>query len=244
MTDGNQSQVEEKIFLARVAEQAERFEDMVDFLREVLEIKGGEVNPDERNLLSVAFKNLISSKRAACRTISAIEQNPKYAKFNDALVKYKQTIETQLHNDCEKIIDMIQTKVLSKECVDEAKAFFVKMVGDYYRYIAENAKEETLERVKAQAKKAYEEANAITLPACNPIKLGLALNFSVFNYEVLKDHGKACQLADEALQSALDKIDELEEDDFRDAKSIIELLKENLTLWKEEEEGDNQIDDL
>ena len=66
----------------------------------------------------------------------------------------------------------------------------------------------------------------------------------MFNYEVLKDHAKACELADNALQSALDKIDELEEDDFRDAKSIIELLKENLTLWKEEEEGDNQIDDL
>ena len=65
--------VEEKIFLARVAEQAERFEDMVDFLEEVLVVKGGSVNPDERNLLSVAFKNLISGKRAACRTISAIE---------------------------------------------------------------------------------------------------------------------------------------------------------------------------
>ena len=61
---------------------------------------------------------------------------------------------------------------------------------------------------------------------------------------MLKDHATACSLADTALQSALDKIDELEEDDFRDAKSIIELLKENLTLWKEEEEGDNQIDDL
>ena len=48
------------------------------------------------------------------------------------------------------------------------------------------------------------------------------------------------------VQNALDKIDELEEDDFRDAKSIIELLKENLTLWKEEEEdgNDNAIDDL
>ena len=85
--------VEEKIFLARVAEQAERFEDMVDFLEEVLAQKGGSVNPDERNLLSVAFKNLISSKRAACRTISAIEQNPKYSKFNDSLLKYKQSIE-------------------------------------------------------------------------------------------------------------------------------------------------------
>jgi 14-3-3 protein epsilon len=103
MTD----QVEEKIFLARVAEQAERFEDMVSFLDEVLAAKGGAVNPDERNLLSVAFKNLISSKRAACRTISAIEQNPKYAKFNAALIQYKESIETQLQNDCQRVIDMI-----------------------------------------------------------------------------------------------------------------------------------------
>ena len=51
-------------------------------------------------------------------------------------------------------------------------------------------------------------------------------------------------MADKALQEALDKIDELEEEDFRDAKSIIELLKENLTLWKEEEEDGNEIDDL
>ena len=139
---------------------------------------------------------------------------------------------------------MINNQVLNKECGDEAKAFFVKMVGDYYRYIAENAKDAVLEDVKQKAKLAYEQANQINLPACNPIKLGLALNFSVFNYEVLKDHRAACELADNALQSALDKIDELEEDDFRDAKSIIELLKENLTLWKEEEEGDNAIDDL
>ena len=88
--------VEEKIFLARVAEQAERYEDMVDFLEEVLAQKGATVNPDERNLLSVAFKNLISSKRSACRTISAIEQNPKYAKFNSALDAYKKKIEDQL----------------------------------------------------------------------------------------------------------------------------------------------------
>ena len=85
--------VEEKIFLARVAEQAERFDDMVQFLEEVLKVKGHTVNPDERNLLSVAFKNLISSKRAACRTIVAIEQNPKYSKFNDSLNAYKLKIE-------------------------------------------------------------------------------------------------------------------------------------------------------
>ena len=237
--------LEESIFMARVAEQAERFDDMVNYLIQVVKNKSDDFTTEERNLLSVGFKNQIGSKRTAIRTISAIEQNPKYSKFNAALLEYKGKIEDQLMADCQKIIDMINANVLnSGNCNDEAKAFFVKMVGDYYRYIAENAKDAVLEDVKAKAKKAYEDANAIDLPACNPIKLGLALNFSVFNYEVLKDHAKACELADGALQQALDKIDELEEDDFRDAKSIIELLKENLTLWKEEEEGDNAIDDL
>merc|ERR1712146_398819 len=218
---------------------------MVDFLGLVLAEKGADVTSDERNLLSVAFKNLISSKRAACRTIAAIEQNPKYAKFSEALAQYKGGIEEQLTNDCKKIITMIQEKVLAKQCEGEPKAFFVKMVGDYYRYISENAKDQLLEDVKQKALEAYQQANEITLPPCNPIKLGLALNFSVFQYEVMKNHKAACDFADQALQDALDKIDELEEDDFRDAKSIIELLKENLTLWKEEDNGnENQIDDL
>ena len=218
---------------------------MVDFLALVLDAKGADVSSDERNLLSVAFKNLISSKRAACRTIAAIEQNPKYGKYQDALATYKASIETKLTADCQRVVDMIKQKVLAKSCDGESKAFFIKMVGDYYRYIAENAKDSLLEQVKQNALKAYNEANQITLPPCNPIKLGLALNFSVFHYEVMKNHKAACELADRALQDALDKIDELEEDDFRDAKSIIELLKENLTLWKEEEDGeDNQIDDL
>ncbi len=236
--------VEESIFLARVAEQAERFEDMVDYLKPVLDTKGGDVTSDERNLLSVAFKNLISSKRTAWRTISAIEQNPKYQKFGDSLAAYKKKIEEGLYRDCENVIQIIKSKVLNKASEVEAKAFFVKMVGDYYRYIAETAQGGKLEEVKQEALKAYQEASQLTLPPCNPIKLGLALNFSVFHYEVMKDHKQACVLADEALTAALEKIDELGEEDFRDAKSIIELLKENLTLWKEEEEGDNNIEDL
>ena len=238
------SGVEESIFLARVAEQAERFEDMVEFLKPVLDSKGADVTADERNLLSVAFKNLISSKRTAWRTISAIEQNPKYQKFGESLAAYKKKIEEGLYKDCEHVIHTIQSKALSKSAEPEARAFFVKMVGDYYRYIAETAQGEKLETVKREALKAYTEANGITLPPCNPIKLGLALNFSVFHYEVMKDHKQACVLADSALQSALEKIDDLGEEDFRDAKSIIELLKENLTLWKEEEDGDNNIEDL
>ena len=86
--------MEEKIFLARVAEQAEKFDDMVEFLNGAIEAKSGEdFTIDERNLLSVGFKNLIGSNRGAIRTIGAIEQNPKYQKFGGALGQYKTKIE-------------------------------------------------------------------------------------------------------------------------------------------------------
>ena len=144
-------------------------------------------------------------------------------------------------------MEIVKSNCMGVASTDETKAFFYKMIGDYYRYVAECAQGDQLDTVKNGALENYQLAQntSESLNACNPIRLGLALNFSVFHYEVMKNHKAACELADTALQQALDKIDELEEDDFRDAKSIIELLKENLTLWKEEEEdGGNEIDDL
>lgn len=238
--------MEEKIFMARVAEQAERFDDMVDFLKPILKEKGGDFSVEERNLLSVGFKNLIGGKRTAIRTISAIEQNPKYAKFGAALGQYKLKIEEELQKDCQNIINMIKSDALKSQGDTEGKAFFLKMIGDYYRYMAESATGDKLAQARDGALQGYKDAEAVAkdLQPCNPIKLGLALNFSVFYYEVMQDNKQACTLAETALQEAMNKIDDVDEETFRDAKSIIELLKENLTLWKEEEGGDNAIEDL
>ena len=90
--------LEENIFMARVAEQAERFDDMVNFLQEMIKNKHEDFTTEERNLLSVGFKNQIGSKRTAIRTISAIEANPKYSNFNGGLTKYKKRIEQELYN--------------------------------------------------------------------------------------------------------------------------------------------------
>ena len=119
------------------------------------------------------------------------------------------------------------------------------MIGDYYRYVAECAQGDQLETVKSGALEFYQKAqnSSQSLNACNPIRLGLALNFSVFYYEVLNNHKQACELGETALSDALEKIDDVDEETFRDAKSIIELLKENLSLWKEEEDQNN-VEDL
>ena len=227
--------------MASVAEQSERFRDMVDFLKPVIKDKGPALTQDERNLLSVAFKNLVSQQRTAIRTIAAIEQNPKYTKFGGPMGEYKKRIEEELYRNCDDIISVIRTDVLTKSSDDESRAFFLKMIGDYCRYVAESAKGERLEKTKTDALGAYQEACIIaekSLNACNSIRLGLALNFSVFHYEVMQDVRKACELGDKALQDALDKLDDCDEETFRDAQSIIELLRENLSLWKEEDDND------
>jgi 14-3-3 protein epsilon len=209
-------------------------------LKPVIKEKGANLTIDERNLLSVAFKNLVSQQRTAIRTIGAIEQNQKYAKFAHGMADYKQRIEEELYRNCDEIIGLIRSDVLAKADVDEAKSFFQKMIGDYCRYVAESAKGDRLEKTKQDALAAYDDACKIaekSLNACNSIRLGLALNFSVFHYEVMKDVRKACELGDKALTDALDKLDDCDEETFRDAQSIIELLRENLALWKDEEEN-------
>ena len=104
-----------------------------------------------------------------------------------------------MYDKCNKVVKIVKEKCLPLASDDESKAFFYRMIGDYYRYISENAKDSFLEEVKQNALKAYTEADAIEFPACNPIKLGLALNFSVFHNEVMKNHKAACELADVAL---------------------------------------------
>jgi 14-3-3 protein epsilon len=150
-----------------------------------------------------------------------------------------------LFDQCINIVNIVKDNCLKAATTDETKAFFYKMIGDYYRYVAECATADKLESVKNGALENYQLASTTSesLNACNPIRLGLALNFSVFHYEVMNNHKEACELGEKALTDALEKIDDVDEETFRDAKSIIELLKENLSLWKEEEEQ-NAVEDL
>ena len=64
---------EDNIYNAKLSEQAERYEDMVKYMKEIAN-SGGDLNNEERNLLSVAFKNSVGARRTAWRAISAIQQ--------------------------------------------------------------------------------------------------------------------------------------------------------------------------
>jgi hypothetical protein len=66
------------------------------------------------------------------------------------------------------------------------------------------------------------------LNACNTVRLGFALNFSVFQYDILKNHKKALELAENAINEALKNIDDINSEKFKDVKAMIDLIKENI----------------
>jgi len=108
------------------------------------------------------------------------------------------------------------------------------MKGDYHRYLAEFATGQNRKEAAENSLIAYKSASDIAtteLPPTHPIRLGLALNFSVFYYEILNSQDRACQLAKQAFDDAIAELDTLSEDSYKDSTLIMQLLRDNLTLW-------------
>lgn len=236
---------EKNVYMAMLAEQCNRFEEMTEFLEDMLKGRDKDLNSDERNLLSIAYKNSLTSRRTALRTVIAYETKEKKkdnSPFLAYIQEYRKKIEDELTKMCTNVLKTIDDHLISKAEDAEAKVFYYKMKGDYNRYVAEYAQGDLKDTVSKGADASYAEATAQSkhLSPIHPISLGLALNFSVFHYEVKSDHEKACCVAKEALDIAnkeMADVDEPEESEtHRDALAIINLLRENLDMWKMEAE--------
>lgn len=238
---------EKNVYLAMLAEQCSRYEEMSTFLEDMLKARDKDLNSDERNLLSIAYKNSVSNRRTALRTIMAYEMKEKKkdsSVFLPYIQEYRKRVEDELTKMCEAVLNTIDKDLLKRAEDLEAKIFYLKMKGDYNRYVAEYAQADLKERVVNDALNAYQDATetAKELSLTNPIRLGLALNFSVFYYEAKNDQEMACKIAKETLDlvnKEIPNLEDNEDDSNRDALSIINLLRENLDMWKlEAEDGD------
>lgn len=152
---------EENLYLAKLAEQAERYEEMVEFMEKVSAAADSEeLTVEERNLLSVAYKNVIGARRASWRIISSIEQKEESRGNEDhvsAIRDYRSKIETELSNICDGILKLLDSRLVPSAASGDSKVFYLKMKGDYHRYLAEfktgaerkEAAESTLSAYKA-----------------------------------------------------------------------------------------------
>lgn len=245
--DGKDSLIQK----AKLAEQAERYDDMASAMKKVTELYNKEpLSTEERNLLSVAYKNIVGAKRSSWRVISSIEQKSQGDKQRIHLVGlYRGNIELELKNVCNDVLTLLDTYLIKDDdeistltnAEAESAVFYLKMKGDYFRYLAEVASDDDKPSVVSKAEKAYQKAVDVSkdhLKSTNPIRLGLALNYSVFYYEILTNPTKACELAKQAFDDAIAELDSLPEDSYKDSTLIMQLLRDNLTLWTSENSED------
>jgi len=240
---------------AKLAEQAERYDDMAEAMKLVTQAEDGvELTSEERNLLSVAYKNIVGARRSSWRVIFSIEQK---AQVEDAkagmTTKYREKIEGELQKICHEVLSLLEKYLITdrskfeihEKNAAEAQVFYLKMKGDYYRYLAEVASKNDRDSVVSKSQESYEAAYNLskdTMETTDPIRLGLALNFSVFYYEIVGDHKKACELAKEAFDDAIADLETLQGDSYKDSTLIMQLLRDNLTLWTSDQQADNEVD--
>ncbi|KAG6534071.1 hypothetical protein ZIOFF_007952 [Zingiber officinale] len=254
---------EQSVYLAKLAEQGERYEEMVEYMEKVARSvpAGEELTVEERNLLSVAYKNVIGARRASWRIVSSIEQKEEGRGNHDhvaAIRAYRGRIENELSNICAGILRLIEDRLIPAAATADSKVFYLKMKGDYHRYLAEfkigserkDAAEGTLSAYKAaQVHSGSLDLDLVhlvllldiasaELASTHPIRLGLALNFSVFYYEILNSPDKACFLAKQAFDEAIGELDTLGEESYKDSTLIMQLLRDNLTLWTSDMQDD------
>lgn len=258
------SSKEELVQRAKLAEQAERYDDMAEAMKKVTE-KGDELTNEERNLLSVAYKNVVGARRSSWRVISSIESKTAENERKCCMAKeYRQKVERELRDICSQVLQLLNEHLIPRASNPESKVFYLKMKGDYYRYLAEVAtcgKDEPASSGKGPesekegqtdlghkpsvlgcSERSYGDALTIAkdhMPPTHPIRLGLALNYSVFFYEIRNTPDQACHLAKQAFDEAIAELDQLQEDSYKDSTLIMQLLRDNLTLWT----SDSQPDD-
>ncbi|KZV86390.1 14-3-3 protein-like protein [Exidia glandulosa HHB12029] len=229
----------EAVYFAKLAEQAERWDDMAEFIK-VAVASTPDPSLDERNLLSVAYKNTIGARRASWRVLSQVETRERQrgrARQTALVVAARVKLEHELTDLCKDILRLLAERLVPTALSIESRIFYSKMIGDYYRYLAEFSTGADLDECATKAEEAYAEAAVQAdenLRATHPMRLGVALNQSVFQYDVRKDPARACEIAKASFDGALAELDSLSEEGYRDSTLIMQLLRDNLQLWAAE----------
>ncbi|KAH9611010.1 hypothetical protein KSS87_013241 [Heliosperma pusillum] len=260
------------INLAKLAEQAERYDEMVDAMTKLAKLNI-DLTVEERNLLSIGYKIVVGSRRASWRILSSIEHKEE-TRGNEVNVKhirdYRRKVEAELDDVCGDVLSVIDDHLLPFSSNSESTAFYYKILpvkglyhGCIYNLLSSNFRKFTIlellaahrlckgaqqivKELKSFLKELNKQAIATTtaeaeLPSTHPIRLGLALNFSIFYHEIMNSPERAWSLAKKAFDEAIPELDSLSEDSYKDSTMVLQVLRDILSLWTTDLSDDEDV---
>lgn len=192
----------------------------------------------KQTLFQSIYKLVIDSLRNTLLLVTSyyeIETNVDRANF---LLQKKESLVADLLPVCKEAIGLIDETLLPNAIDTQAVVFFNKLKGDFYRYVAEYSDETESDAAKQSGEECYNMAfkAAEALPRCDPVRLSLVLNASVFRYEICKEATTALEMlkstvAEMRTEGALAS---LSDDEKRETIAMIDYMKQNINMWDEE----------
>ena len=246
---------EKNIYMALLAQQCSRYKEMFQYFLDLIkqrekEGKSKDLQPQERELLIFGYISYIKSQRNALHICMAFETREK-KEYNSPVLtyiqSYRRTIEADLTNNIKDITNTFDAVYIKNAENNFSKIYYMKIKADFNRYVTEYEKGLEREKASSTALKTYQEAMNLTknMNIMNKILLGLALNFSIFQYEVIGERKNAIAIGDDVIQK-IDKelpnfkMDENDED-YKIIMDIIDKIKTNNKKWKIEEDEQNKV---
>ena len=244
MFEGKKYTLGDYLYLMKLFQRTERYPEMVKAINKYIE-QNPKLSKDEQKLLVDGYKNIISDKRNSLRLLQNLikkeEDGAQLINHKKQINIIKEKIQNELLSIFKEIHAILDKYLIPNAQDSQTKIFYMKIKADYYRYHCEFAEGDEFEEAKNNALKIYKEAYDIALKDINiynSIRLGLALNYSVFKYEIMDSKNEAYDIAQKAYDDAMKVVDDVEKDRTSDNLLLIQLLKENLNMWNNEMEGD------
>jgi 14-3-3 protein epsilon len=220
------------VFLVKLCEEAERFDDMVIFMNKIANTEGIHLTLEERVLLATAFRNVLFTRRYAWRTLSHKPDNDESTNHAAIRREYISKIEKEIVGITSQVVQIVDVLVKNAE-TKESSLFYHKMKANHYKFLADVSSGAPRESAANEALSAYNKAteDSLDLPTTHPLRLQLALDFSDFYWEILGDNDKYWSIANEAFDNALADIDSLPEDSYKHVTLLMQLLRDSRMLW-------------
>ena len=216
-------------FLARVYHTAGLTEKAA---MEVMKLSRESLTPEDEATISVVTKTRVDALRRARRIICAVEEREENkAKVSRviALRGFKGKIEEELAGLLNQFISAIDNSFSTHPTSEPSRILFLKMKADYCRYLAE-IQRMPVQQVQAAYVQAYDAARQALGPA-HPLRTGIALNYSVFFYEIVGNHESAIQIAKSAYDEGITAARTLPIDEKDDATEVLNLISSNIKNW-------------
>ena len=232
------------VFRAKIAEQANRHDDMVADITTVAKMDQ-ELTWEERYMLAVAYINVINPRRESCKILTTImkenEQKGASSDEREFLQRYKEKVEEELQNICDECMKLIDVHLICKSHPPDAEAFYFNMKGDLYRYMAEFLSGDRWTDAVTKGAESYKTAveRCSALDPVNPDRLGVVLNYSMFLYYTMNDRKTAFFFAQDMYCSALMQEEKPLHQPYDKSPSILRLIRDNLYLWVSENEDED-----